>query len=198
MDLSKPELNPVEIYRWLTTIYKDNWLLWESKVLSNNFKNKKIAISDTNFQLILALRLLVVTQRPWLEPGIFEKVVLALNGIKIHPGIMEDVTPQQMAFAIECMEDISPSNEFSEDVKKYIAAKCFVYGLVYLEPPLAFVNIYINELIKNRSDLQLLQDQIKKGRNKVDIKNNNLKFQISELNAIGEYIRRRYAPHKYK
>lgn len=191
MDLSQPEISPYRIYNWLNNAFNTKWFLWEPETLLSVFNSSKINCSPENWQKVLCLRLIAASERPWQEYGTFEKVALALNDIIISPGLMEDVTPQQMAFAVYQLRKIKPRNEFSNDIKKYIAAKCFENNLVYLEVPLNIAMDSMRKLLEKRPVLQLLSDETRKNRNKHNIKNDALKFQISELNTIQEYVRQK-------
>jgi len=186
-----PEVNPYRIYKWLNNVYGTKWFLWEPETVLAEFNSSRIKCSSINWQKVLCLRLIAVSKRPWEEWGIFEKVVLALNDIIISSGKMEDVTPQQMAFAIDRLRKIKPRNEFSDEVKQYVAAKCFDSNLVYLEIPLNIGMEYLNILMEKRPILLVLKDEVKRKRNMRNIKNSALRFQVSELNAIQEYVRQK-------
>ena len=192
IDLSKADLNPDKIYYWLEAEFPNGeWYIWEPETIEKDLK--KLHISPANWEKVMALRVVAATNRPWQEFEVFENVVLAFNDIPVDFGTMQVPSPQEIAYSITVLNKIKPNIEFSDEIKKWIAANCFAnYGLVYLDPPLGIAQNYLDKLLEDFPQLQSLKDEVRTKRNTISPETNALKYQIGELNAIREYVRQKW------
>jgi hypothetical protein len=79
----------------------------------------------------MALRLAAVTDMPWIDWDTFENCSLAWSGTIPLFGAYQPVTPSQAAFGVQILREIRQDEEFSWEVKAYIAAVLEDSGFVY-------------------------------------------------------------------
>ncbi len=88
-------------------------------------------VGDVARNKISALRVAVSTDLPWLDWDTFEDCGLSWNDIVPVMGTYQPMTPMQTAFAVHVLRTIRPDEEFSAEVKAYIAAVLDDHGFVF-------------------------------------------------------------------
>ena len=114
----------------------------EPETLSIILKNKGVDLPTAEMEAINAIKTLISSDSPWTNPFIFENVVDAFNGNPVLPGILTKPPLENIIYTINIMNSIK-DREFSQDIKKYIAAIATNDGFIALPPPISFSNKYI-------------------------------------------------------
>ena len=110
------------------------FIAWTSECLREELEDHYGNIGPVTWERIQALRVLHANESFWKEWEIFEKITAAIMG---EPPIFSYVQPpeaEEIAIALETAKRID-KHEYSDEVKKYIAASCLNDGLWYLEDP---------------------------------------------------------------
>ena len=119
----------------LLSKYGFRYIDWDSDALKQELIEDFGSVGVVTWERIQACRLLHASDIFWKEWEVFEKITAAIMG---EPPIFSFVQPpesEEVAVALDTASKIS-SNEYSEEVKRYIAAACLHDGLWYLEDPL--------------------------------------------------------------
>ena len=115
--------------------------------------------SDAEIEKLLALKAVKVSNTPYENFYTFQKVVLALNGIAPNFTMMEDITPEQIWYAIHEMRMHNPAGIFSPEIVLYVQ-KVFNNNGLYFYPPGLDVedNSLLPKVIANVSKHELSDD----------------------------------------
>lgn len=153
--VNEPEATPLELLDYLMAVFGKDWIYWEPETLWKHIDLSKVEQPAYNKNKIHAMRVILNNDTFWKDWVVFEKVTLALNGLPPDFNIVEEVSPAHMAFAIRIAYQLrrypglnTPGKDpiFSSEVKKYIAARCFLDGTVYLPEPLSFAQAALNDM----------------------------------------------------
>lgn len=123
--------HPLQILDTLTMRYGTEWTNWESATLWWALRRDFGPVGDVARNKIMALRIAVGTDMPWLDWDVFEDSGLAWNDIVPMIGQFQPMTPMQMAFAVHILKEIRSDEIFDAEVKAYIAALLEEHGWVY-------------------------------------------------------------------
>lgn len=123
--------HPLQIFDILNMRYEKEWVGWEPETLWWALRRDFGPVGEVNRNKIMALRLAAVTDVPWLDWDAFENSSLAWNDIIPLFGSYQPVTPAQAAFGVQILRAIRSDEEFSWEVKAYIAAGLEDNGFVY-------------------------------------------------------------------
>jgi hypothetical protein len=117
--------------------------------------HNQTGLMDTDVQplvrnKIYAIRQIATSDIAQNEWNVFEKVGAALNDRIPHFGVTEPMTAQECARAVEVIESIRP-DEYSDEVKLYIAACCHTDGIYTVEPirSLKMVEPFLRKMIQD-------------------------------------------------
>jgi len=134
----------LSLLKKLHETFGKEWLLIEEpETLWYMFKSLGIDVDEKTGDLINALKTLILSSMPWIDPFVFENIVDALNEDTVLPTTITKPPIENIMYAVRIMTDIDPGEEFSPDVKKYIASVAMDSQMVYLPRPLTFVNEFI-------------------------------------------------------
>jgi hypothetical protein len=103
---------------------------------------------------IYAIRIISTSDTAHREWHVFEKVGSAFNGRLAHFGVVEPMSPIECANTVAIIDAIRP-DEFSHEVKAYIAASCHQDGLYTLKP---------SKYLKMSDDLLQMMNREETGR----------------------------------
>jgi len=123
--------HPQQIYDVLCMRYREDWVEWEPETLWWALRRDFGPVGEVARNKIMALRLTAVTDATWLDWDTFENSALAWNDIIPIFGAFQPVTPMQAAFGVQILRTIREDEEFSWEVKAYIAAVLEENGFVY-------------------------------------------------------------------
>lgn len=91
-------------------------------------------ITETEFNRIMATKVLIKTRGFWEDMFHFETIVQALNGRVPDPTQMRGCTAEEIWFALETAHRIFPEREFADEVIEYVK-HFFNQDGVYIYPP---------------------------------------------------------------
>lgn len=99
---------------------------------------------------LMAAKICYTTRLPWENVEVFENIVLVMNGRDAIPGIDQDISIKEIAFAVATLREEFPDDEFNDFICQYFAAEAGEEGIVVLPPELSsgqrFIPmIYLNE-----------------------------------------------------
>lgn len=120
----------------LTVLLGDGWPSWEPETLWADLKRHGLALSAALKDKVQSVKTLLTTNAFWLDHVAFEKVAMGLNGAQVVFDSYQHPSPGMIAKALLEASSIRPM-EFSEEVRRYIAAVCFEAGLILLPGPLS-------------------------------------------------------------
>lgn len=126
--------HPLQLLEVLTLRYKTSWVEWESDTLWWSLRKSFGSVGEVVRNKIMALRLAATTDMPWLDWDVFEDSGLAWNDIVPTIGSFQPMTPMQVAFSVSILNGIRPGEEFSHEVRAYIAAILDEHGWVWAPP----------------------------------------------------------------
>lgn len=109
---------------------------WLAQSVSDEFGEDKM-------DAIRAMSACFTTDRPWEDFRVFEKVVLTLNDRLVFGDIVQDLDIKEIAYAVEILKKMFPSNMFNDEVSKYIAIEATQEGFVILPECLEFAQRFI-------------------------------------------------------
>lgn len=123
-----------------------DWLEWDPDVLHQQIRDLygAVTISEHNWQKIQAIRTLMTSVGFWQEWEVFEKVVQALNNNVPRFDIAQPCTMAQLMAGVDIANSMRVE-EFSDEIKRYIAACAIEEGVMYLPPPLEFAQEVLSE-----------------------------------------------------
>jgi len=188
-------MEPTTLYNIFKNKIDKDFISWDPETRKELFSKKtKFNLTDSHQNSLEAMVLLYVNDLAWTDYQTFEKVVWALNGRVPNMAYMEIPPSAYIAYTIYLMNEF-PGREFSESVKKYIAAVLdHEEGLCYAPEPLKFIQPYLDKLIENKDIIAKTKDAWENLKNmdidnfKLDIEN-PISLQLSKLFLIYEYLK---------
>lgn len=183
-------MEPVSLYKKAIEYLGTDCLTWSPDARKEVFEKKSgVKLSDNAFNMLEAMVTLNVTNSPWKESSIFEKIVWALNGYVPNMMTMEIPPSYFINYCVAIMASIDPNETFSEDVLKYVASSFVNEGLFVLEPPIISkiqdAQKYIDILFPNNN----LKNKVKEEWGKV-IKSDLTEFTPNEEDSISIQVGR--------
>jgi hypothetical protein len=118
---------------------------WSSDTLKTTLERKGVAISNSAFIKLLAIRPLFTSPVPWRRWEVFNWIATGLAGSA--PNFESFETPRVAALihAVNVMRMIDPKREFGEEVQKFVATTLKHDGIVYAPAPLEFAQPELEE-----------------------------------------------------
>jgi len=123
--------HPLQVYDILCMRYQEDWVEWEPETLWWALRRDFGPVGEVARNKIMALRLAAVTDAPWLDWDTFENSSLAWNDTIPLIGAFQPIMPTQAAFGVQVLRTLRGDEEFSWEVKAYIAAILEENGFVY-------------------------------------------------------------------
>lgn len=87
---------------------------------------------------ILAGSTCEITDAPWEDPAVFEKVVLVLNHRPVMADMRQEVSVKEIAYAVKTLKQRYPDDGFNDVVCKYIAGVAAEEGFAVLPTEIEF------------------------------------------------------------
>lgn len=123
--------HPLQLLDVLTMRYQTEWVEWEPSTLWWALRRDFGPVGEIARNKIMALRIAVSMDMPWLDWDVFEDSGLAWNDIVPVLGAFQPMTPAQTAFAVSILRRIRSDEEFEPEVVAYISAILEEHGFVY-------------------------------------------------------------------
>lgn len=140
---SHSEAHPFVLDMALIKAFQLDWFSWDPETLFTEIeKTFRTSIAEVNRLKILVASTLHTSDVFWDQWEVFEKAVLALNGMIPRVGYIQPPDVATIMAAVDMVNSIR-EEEFSEEVSRYVAA-CFLNDHVsYAPPPLDFCAEYL-------------------------------------------------------
>lgn len=143
------QADPVTLSVMLIKNFQGKWAEWEPETLWSEIKTRlHFDPSEDLRGRIMAIRVIVNTERFHSGWEVFEKITITLNNRKPFFGAMQHVSPEEIARSVTWAEKLQ-KRDFSAEVLAFIAAVCFDEGLYYLPTPLALAQKQLDRLLRN-------------------------------------------------
>lgn len=153
--IARDDTHPMALWTQLGARYGDEWLSWDLETVQQTLSaDTGVEPSSSTMNKIAALQL--VTSKPELAHGdwhIFEKIAVAFNGGAPRLTLIEELSPEEMAFAASVLRMIAPDPrpvdgwQFSRDMEKYCAARLYDAGIVIAPPELGFCDTELKRVV---------------------------------------------------
>lgn len=127
---SSKNAHPLVIKSVLDFKYEQKWDEWEPETLWWAIRRDFGPVGEIARNKIMALRVAMRTDVPWLDWDIFENCGVAwTDGLPIF-GAFQPLAPSQLAFAVQTLRSIRAEETFENEVVAYMAATLETNGLV--------------------------------------------------------------------
>jgi hypothetical protein len=142
---ANPDTHPVVLDFVLLKQFGTTWFSWlPDTVLHEIEREFKTSIAEINKIKLLAAKTLHVSDAFWDHWEVFEKMILALNGLVPRMGVMQPPDVPLLMSGIDIANTLRKET-FNEEVSRYTAA-CFLYNeLQYAPEPCDFCQQYISQ-----------------------------------------------------
>ncbi len=139
------DAHPIVLDLALIKAFELQWLHWEPETLWTSIHSMfQSNVSEHNRAKIQAIQTLQVTKAPWNLWQVFEKVVQALNNNIPKFDVVQAPSIEQLYAAVDMMDTIRRES-FSQEVKSYMAAAVLHDEVLYVPPPLDFIQVEISQ-----------------------------------------------------
>lgn len=140
------DAHPIVINMALLKAFGLDWLGWESETIWAEIKRvfQASMISELCRAKIQTVKTCQVSDLPWKKWQVFEKIVQGLNNNVPRFDIMQAPGLEQLYVAIDILEGIR-KDEFSDEVKLYMAAAMLHEDVTYVPDPLSFIQDEVSQ-----------------------------------------------------
>lgn len=128
---SDPRAHPILLAEVLRAKYDEDWVTWEPETLWWAIRKDFGSVGKLTREKIMALRIALRTDFPWVDWDIFENCCVAWNDHMPIFGAIQLVPPMEAAFGVSILKTLRPEFEFGAEVKAYLGALCEEAGFVH-------------------------------------------------------------------
>jgi len=181
---------PIEVYNFLNERFKDEWWDWEIETIEKMlWREYGTVLSDSMAEKIQSIKLLVNSQRPFLDWYYFNQIACSMTGSPADFTTIKSPSSGMAIAAMRVMKQIRPEESFSRDVKKYVCLLLKNDG-IYTPPPSVPELAEEMEALVNKSNWPKVLDRLGQiineenpdiGENEIDIQARRL--LVAELAA---------------
>ena len=133
--LGNDETPAITVYNFLNAKFNDDWHDWEIETIEKMlWIEYGLKMSDSMADKVQAIKLILNSQRPYLDWYYFNNVACAMTGAIADFTNIKSPSPGMTIATVKAMRAIRPEEVFSRDVKKYIALVMIHEG-IYCPPP---------------------------------------------------------------
>ena len=151
--LSSPESPPTALARALSKAFGEAWVGWEPIVLWTEIKEDTgVDLSRAHKDAIMAIRLCMTTNLPWTDWRPFLATVKALNGNEVNPQVVSPLSLSDLAYGIDLMRRLKPSQEFSDEVMSMAGITVWDHGACWI--PQAQLGEIVNEYLLSQQETE--------------------------------------------
>lgn len=149
---SHPEAHPLVLDLGLFKTFGVEWLSWLPETLFSEIEQTcKTSVAEVNKLKILAAKTTHVCDAFWEEWEIFEKTVLALNGIIPNVTVMQPPDLPTLLTGVTIANSLREET-FNEEVSRYCAAIFLHENVHYAPEPMAFCQSYVTQPVYHCQD----------------------------------------------
>lgn len=139
------DAHPVVLDFALTKVYQDSWHTWEPETLWEEIPHAfSTQISELCRQKIRALQATHVSMMPWDKWQVFEKVAQAFNGNLPNFRVMQLLALEDLYAAVDILDTLRKEN-FSDEVKLFMAGVVLYEDVFLVPPPLDFIQLEVSQ-----------------------------------------------------
>lgn len=139
------DAHPVVLDLALIRSFQLEWLTWEPETIWASIHSMfQTNVSEHNRAKIRAIQTLHVVQAPWELWQVFEKTCQALNNNVPRYDVMQVPTLEQLYAGVDIMDTLR-REEFSQEVKSYMAAAVLNEDVFYVPAPLDFIQVEVSQ-----------------------------------------------------
>lgn len=137
--------HPLALITLVLDKYGQEALEWHPDVLKLTLDKDGVALANSAWTKILAVRVLMLATSPWKRWSTFHWVARGLAGLSPNFTYLEDPEIWHLGLAVDCMKAVEPKRAVGLDVHKYVAATFASNGIRYAIPPLQFAQRELDE-----------------------------------------------------
>lgn len=138
------DAHPVALQLSLLRAFGQEWVDWEPETLWAEIQRVfKSQISELARNKVQAIKTVLVSSGPWEDWQVFEKVMQALNGVIPKWEFMQAPNIEQLYAGIDILSALR-KGEFSDEVKLYMAAAVLNDDVIFVPPPLDFLQVEVS------------------------------------------------------
>ncbi|MEC8306419.1 MAG: hypothetical protein VXZ72_00970 [Chlamydiota bacterium] len=171
--------------------YGHTYIDWDSEALKLELMEDFGKLGDMTWERIQAARILHKNDIFWKEWEVFEKVTAAIIGE--HPIFSYSQPPDadEIAVALDTAAKVADNN-YSEDVKGYIAAACLADGMWYLDDPL---DVALDALLEHdrkkgiERDFELVASKLQKTDTYIDPPESAIDIQVNHVLGVNAALK---------
>lgn len=137
------DAHPIVIDLSLLKAFGLEWWLWEQETIEAEIQRVfKTQISEHAKVKIQTVKTLHVSPAPWQSWQVFEKIIQGLNNNIPRWELMQAPSLDQLYAGLDMMDTLR-QEDFSDEVKQYIAAAVLHEDVFFVPPPLDFVQEFV-------------------------------------------------------
>ncbi len=139
------DTHPIVLDFSLLKAFQLEWWLWEPETLWTEIQRHfKTQVSELARAKIQTVKTIHVSNAPWEQWQVFEKVVQGLNNNIPSWTLMQAPSLEQLFVCIDIMEGLRHA-EFNSEVKLYMAGAVLNEDVTYVPPPLDFIQSEVSQ-----------------------------------------------------
>lgn len=139
--------HPISLFHWADSLIKHNdWLTWEAETVRSTLSDMGHILSKEDFNKLMAVKTLHITDAPWDNWELFLFINQALNGLEINRESIY-ITDNPLPYLYNTVEifNLIREQHFNEEVKRFCAAIFLHENVQYCPEPLNFAQIYVSQ-----------------------------------------------------
>ena len=136
------DVHPVALGTACQRMLGEGWPEWESRTIYDELRFMGYKVSELNAHKLHAYRTAVGTISPWIDIEVFESVGHAFNNKINNFSLRQPLSLAELLVTVDTLNKCRPI-DYSEDIKKYIAACAASAEILYLPPPLEMAMKYL-------------------------------------------------------
>tara|TARA_Y100000114_G_scaffold93381_1_gene86790 strand:+ start:1344 stop:1970 length:627 start_codon:yes stop_codon:yes gene_type:complete len=167
------------------------FIAYEPETLLQEMRLRHGPIGRVTSERLMACQVLHANAVFWSNWEAFEKITASISGEVAIFSYSQPPDPEEAAIALKTAGQFD-SHEYSEEVKRYIAACCLHDGLFYLEGPLEMSMPYVLEYIDDKKidvDMKAVQDLLKKTEREIVGADSVEEVQVNKVLSVRRAIR---------
>jgi len=196
--------NPITLIRDIASKYGPSWVeivqpetLWS--MIESDFGLKgfgDVSLYRDEKDLILAVRLAAVSDAPWVDFHVFEKVGQAFNGNHVNFSTSQPLSPGECLYTVSVLRQIRGKETFGIDVAKYVAVSFKDRGYTAILPGVG-ADFAQTELDLMDNDLALKSLTLRLWNKIVETKTDLMEVDLSGERAADIQIARLFTLSEY-
>ena len=169
-------------------LFGTGYLAWEAETIWAELQRRCGATpSNLNKDKINACRTLHISEQPYEDWNLFEKIIVALNNTPVMFDTMQKPPPAAIAHGVTVISTLR-AQPFSYDVELYITGVLLDAGLVYPPEPLLFVSDKLEKHVPR--ELFLAMQRLNSVSKMSLPRDEALAYQVLRLRSIEDYLRK--------